>query len=283
MSTFMIWYRTAAGKLSTVKIQAKSKTEAVKKFKKTVRNTPPMRVLKLKLKSAMSGKKSRRKKTRKTKRSKARLSGTRCLKKPEETESLFGRKKRRSKRKTRKSSSMSGKNKNRNLVLIPHGDKAKAEAMKDKLKNNIIIYGSKKRKLKGGAKMRREKEIMNMLISGLTGAGSAVAGSLAINYIPLPENLKPFLPLALGIALPMIPGKGKAIKEAASIGLITIGTIILLKKYMPQLPLGMAGEITETDLSLLGMNEDVDSENVDELTGELTTMGAGDFITTADA
>ena len=106
MATFMIWYRTKAGKLTTVKIQAQSKTEAVKRFKKTVRDTPPFRVLKLKVKAALSGKRTRRKKTRKTKRSsKARLYGKTCMKKTEDPDpgSLFGGKKRRNKRKTRKS------------------------------------------------------------------------------------------------------------------------------------------------------------------------------------
>ena len=301
----MIWYRTAAGKLTTVKIPAVKKSEAIRKFKKTVRDTTPFRVLKLKSKTHTAPKKRRKK-------GRARTMG-KCSRKPESTDpasEMFGKRRRKKRRKLsgenhkdvfihgrkkkrknrRKSRRMAGykKSTGRDLILVP-GDKSKADLQKDKLKNNIIIYGNRK----GGRKMPKLKgDIVKILMAGMTGAAGGIAGNLAGKYIPVPEQFKPLLPIVLGVAVNYAPIKNAEMKKAISIGLITIGTIAALKKYFPQLTfLEGQDEITDADLDLLGLSDRSDPAPANELddifgevvdvAGEVITMG-DDWITPAD-
>ena len=90
---------------------------------------------------------------------------------------------------------------------------------------------------------------------GGIGAGAVGASFIAKLATKVPvlnnPNIVPFIPIILGILLPLTKfGKGKFVRDACS-GAIAIGTIAAIKKFIPQLPLLSGEEVNEI---LLGMN-----------------------------
>lgn len=96
------------------------------------------------------------------------------------------------------------------------------------------------------------------IITEVAGIGAgAVAGSFIAKLatrVPFLNNpnVYPFIPIILGVVLPLTKfGKSSLVKNAAA-GSLAIGTIALVKKFLPSLPLLSGDEVNEL---LLGMEE----------------------------
>jgi len=128
------------------------------------------------------------------------------------------------------------------------------------------------------------KSVTSGIMTGLLSAGGAIGGSVIANQIPIKDpRIKAAIPLVLGIGLGLTKfGKGKMLQPALT-GLMTIGTISLIKQFAPNIPM-LAGEgeeyIPYEDRELLGYVDDLDD---DELMGISTDMGADyDYIDDTD-
>jgi hypothetical protein len=79
--------------------------------------------------------------------------------------------------------------------------------------------------------------IMKLIINGGIAAVGAVGGSFVASKIPLPNvKLKPFVPIAIGLALGMSKLSRKPVVQSLCLGLIAGGTLAAIKQNFPQLP-----------------------------------------------
>lgn len=276
MAKYMVWYRTKTGKIKTVKVNAKTQSGAINQAKKKPGFAVKMRVLKLKGESP-------------TKKARKRTTKKRTVRK--KTKKKTAPKKRAVKRTKRKTT----KNPN-----------PKKRGRRKMARKRTTKKRRRRRRNPGGGK----KGITQTLMYGAMSAAGAIGGGFIANMIPLPDpRMKAALPLAMGVGLSMTKfGQQKQFQPMIA-GLLTVGTLSLIKQFAPQIPM-LAGEedmITddealdllgldeEDDLDLLGQ-EDIEDEDLDllgitaeegdldELTGDSVEIGEEDedFITSAD-
>jgi len=268
----MVWYRTKTGKIKTVKLNAKTQGGAINQAKKKPGFSVKMRVLKLKDEKP---KKTTRKKTTKKRKTTKRKKSVR-----KKTKKKAAPKKRAVKRTRRKSTKKSNPKKK--------GRKRMAKKKTTK----------KRRRRRGNP---NGKGIQQTLMYGALSAAGAIGGGFVANMIPLPDpRMKAALPLAMGVGLSMTKfGQQKQLQPMIA-GLLTVGTLSLIKQFAPQIPmlagegeedlidddealdlLGLEDYDEEDDLDLLGVTADED--DLDELTGDsVDVSGDDDFITSAD-
>ncbi len=102
---------------------------------------------------------------------------------------------------------------------------------------------------------------IEMLMLGASAVVGAIAGSFVGGKIPAPEKLKPAIPIAAGIALPMIPKLGaNPYLRAASLGMLAAGGLSYLRQFAPDVPL-LTGEHTD----LLGIPGDAALQGADDV------------------
>jgi hypothetical protein len=94
------------------------------------------------------------------------------------------------------------------------------------------------------------KGIMPLLLNAGATLGGAIGGSMLAARIPAPDKIKPFIPLAAGVALNVTKLGRNQMVRAAGLGLMIAGGLSLIRQFAPQLP--MLGAANETE-ELLGL------------------------------
>ncbi len=113
------------------------------------------------------------------------------------------------------------------------------------------------------------------------GAG-AVAGSFAAKYVPIANpKIKALIPILLGIVLPMLPkvGRMKIMADIAT-GSIAIGTISLVRQFLPSVPLLAGAESAESVVA--AMNQLPDEQKAILGIQDETLTGAEEVLTGAE-
>ena len=91
-----------------------------------------------------------------------------------------------------------------------------------------------------GADGGRGSILGNLTDLGITLAG-AIGGSFIARQIPLPLTVKPFIPIAAGLALTML-GRQKLLKQLGA-GMMVAGGLSVIRQYIPMVPV-LSGEPT---------------------------------------
>jgi hypothetical protein len=129
-----------------------------------------------------------------------------------------------------------------------------------------------RRRFFGGDASPKAKPMQMIIDSGIA-AGGAVAGTMLAKMLPLPEKIRPAVPLAAAIGIAMFMPKIPFARQITT-GLGVVGVYGLLKSFIPTLPM-LSGE----DVVYLPMRgDDVMGE---ELSGTVDTFGpsvAGEYM-----
>lgn len=172
--------------------------------------------------------------------------------------------------KARKRSSVSAPSKS----IIIHTDSLGGRKMVTRKKRRVSTVKKASRRRRShryyGASKISTNPFIAGIIRGVLGVGGAVGSSFIANKVPMPANIKPLLPVALGIGL----GASKLARRSPLIGDLAIGMVIAggiasVKQYLPQVQI-LAGEeelfgapvLSQEEAALLGYDEPDDIENL---------------------
>jgi len=94
------------------------------------------------------------------------------------------------------------------------------------------------------AKSKRSKKINVADLLAVAG-GAVIAGKVGNLNLPIPEKIKPALPLLLSVVLSM--NKNNTVKMIGY-GMAAVGSVQALKTYVPQLGIGEGENISDFEL-----------------------------------
>jgi hypothetical protein len=146
-----------------------------------------------------------------------------------------------------------------------------------------VMHGGRKRRRHSrrrffGADSSPKARPVQLIIDSGIAAGGAVAGTMLAKMIPLPEKIRPAIPLAAAIGIAMFAPKIPFARQITT-GLGVVGVYGLLKAFIPTLPM-LSGE----DVVYLPMRGD--EVMGDELSGTVTSFApdvAGDEFMGVDS
>jgi len=130
-----------------------------------------------------------------------------------------------------------------------------------------------RKKTANAPKRRRTKRggnVQKILMDGAGAAVGAVVAGVAANALPLPDpRLKAAMPIVAGVILANMKIGRSAMAKMACVGMISAGTLALVKQTMPGVPLLAGEEVAQIDYipesqeeaALLGESELFDGES----------------------
>jgi hypothetical protein len=101
--------------------------------------------------------------------------------------------------------------------------------------------------------------------------GGGIVGSMAAKFLPVPVKIKPFVPLAAGLGLSMLPMARKPLIKSLALGMAVIGAISAIKTLVPSVPLLTGDEVMGDEM--MGYTEIPQSGEVQEMLGAPAVAG----------